>query len=71
MCLSTDHINCALWRPTWAQTWSLSHLWDLEVVSCLEGHSFSHTPWFAPRPCRLLCWWQRSPRAQSEGERML
>ena len=31
-----------------------SHLWDLEVISCLEGHSFSHTSWFAHRPCRLL-----------------
>lgn len=28
--------------------------WNLEVISRLEGHSFSHTPWFAHRPCRLL-----------------
>lgn len=31
-----------------------SHLWDLEIISCLKGHSFSHTPWFAHRPCWLL-----------------
>lgn len=28
--------------------------WNLEVISRLEGHLFSHTPWFAHRPCRLL-----------------